>query len=213
MEFLQTLFASAAILWGTIIAFVLTIAILLENEREGWATTITSIGLALVLWLNKDVALDFIKSHPSQILGFAGAYILLGIGWSVLKWQLYVKKAFLGLKTLKADFIRENGPITDENRAIFNKKVAVSDDIKKAGSGYSVSTSDKTSLEDIVNQVAPLASKKKSIITSWISYWPISLTATLLNNPFRKFFEWLYEQVSGVYEVITTSNKKSILHD
>lgn len=212
MEIIQTLFASAAVVWCTFFAFFLAIAVLLEYEREGWATTITSLGLALAIWLNKETVFEFLKTHPSQILGFAGAYILVGVVWSFFKWQLYVKKAFVGLKTLKADFIRTNGPINEENKKGFNKLVGKADNIKAAG-GYSVMVGDNISLEDIVNQIAPVASKKKSVITSWISYWPISLTATLLNNPFRHFFEWLYEHLSGLYERITDSNKKSILHD
>jgi len=35
--------------------------------------------------------------------------------------------------------------------------------------------------------------------------------ATLLNNPFRKFFEWVYDNLSGYYDKITNSQKQTLL--
>ena len=66
-------------------------------------------------------------------------------------------------------------------------------------------------LETIIEEITPLASKKKSVITSWIAYWPVSLIATLLNDPFRKFFEWVYDRLSGFYDRITSHYKKELL--
>jgi len=214
MEFLHTLFASTAVLWCTLIGLFIAVAILLENEFEGWATTLVSISLALVIWLNQEAVFDFIKNNPSQLLGFIGSYIVVGVIWSIVKWQLYVRKAFKPLKEVKAEFISINGKIDDENREGFNNEVIKASLIDNRG--YIITSSDiskKTPLEDIINKISPIASRKKGVITSWVSYWPISLSATLLNNPFRHFFEWLYENISGLYERITNANKKSLLHD
>jgi hypothetical protein len=212
MEFLHTLFASTAVLWCTLIGLFITTAILLENEFEGWATTVVSLSLALFIWLNQEAVFDFIKHNPSQLLGFIGSYIVVGIVWSIVKWQLYVRKAFKPLKEIKAEFITKFKVINEKTLVELNKMI-IDANIKKA-SGYSnLSPSAKTPFEDTINELTPLASKKKSVITSWISYWPISLSATLLNNPFRHFFEWLYENISGLYERITNANKKSLLND
>jgi hypothetical protein len=211
MEFLHTLFASTAVLWCTLIGLFIAVAILLENEFEGWATTLVSISLALVIWLNQEAVFDFIKNNPSQLLGFIGSYIVVGVIWSIVKWQLYVRKAFKPLKEVKAEFISKFKVLNDKTLPELNKMISVAY-IKKAD-GYSLSPSPKTPFEDTVNELTPIAYKKKGVITSWVSYWPISLSATLLNNPFRNFFEWLYENISGLYERITNANKKSLLHD
>lgn len=211
LEFFHTLFASAAILWGTLIGLVLVIAILLENEKEGWATTIVSISLALAFWLNKDSIMSFVSQNPSQLIGFVLSYILVGVVWSFIKWQLYVRKAFKPLKELKAEFIAKHKVLNEATLPKLNAMINSARILKP--NGYEVSASEKTPFEDTVNNITPLASKKKSVITSWISYWPISLSATLLNNPFRHFFEWLYENLSGLYDRITNANKKSLLHD
>lgn len=46
---------------------------------------------------------------------------------------------------------------------------------------------------------------------NWISYWPVSIAATLLNNPFRQFFEWIYSNLSGYYDKITNRYQKDAL--
>lgn len=81
----------------------------------------------------------------------------------------------------------------------------------RRGDGGTLYISDNTTLEAIIEKISPIASEKKSVITSWISYWPVSLMATLLNNPFRKFFEWVYDNLSGYYDKITTSQKQTLL--
>ena len=61
----------------------------------------------------------------------------------------------------------------------------------------------------IAEKIAPKASDEKSIITAWIAYWPVSLAGTLLNNPFRRFFEMVYANISGLYDKITSHHQKN----
>ena len=82
----------------------------------------------------------------------------------------------------------------------------------KDNDGDTISISSKSTLEETVRKVTPVAAKKKTIITAWISYWPMSLVGTLLNNPFRHFFEWLYENLSGYYDKITNKYKQDIFN-
>jgi hypothetical protein len=212
MEFLHTLFASTAVLWCTLIGLFITTAILLENEFEGWATTVVSLSLALFIWLNQEAVFGFIKHNPSQLLGFIGSYIVVGIVWSIVKWQLYVRRAFKPLKEIKAEFITKF-KVLDEKTLVELNKMISNANIEKA-SGYSnLNPSFKTPFEDTINELTPLASKKKSVITSWLMYWPVSFLATLLNNPFKRFFIWIYDNISGLYDKITDANKKILLKD
>jgi hypothetical protein len=180
----------------------------LEYEKEGWATTFFSLGIALLLWNFRTDIWTFISSNPTATIGFTVTYILIGVVWSFLKWNSYVKNAFNKLKTIKADFIREHKEINEKNRAKFNSKVQYSGITK--GDGGTLYLHDET-LEEIIEKISPIASEKKSVITSWISYWPVSLMATLLNNPFRKFFEWVYDNLYGYYDKITNSQKQTLL--
>jgi hypothetical protein len=208
LETITALLASTTFMIGAWVVIAILMAILLEFEKEGWATTFFSLGIALLLWNFRTDIWTFISSNPTATIGFTVTYILIGIVWSFLKWNSYVKNAFNKLKTLKADFIREHKEINEKNRAKFNSKVQYSG-IRK-GDGGTLYLHDET-LEEIIEKISPIASEKKSVITSWISYWPVSLMATLLNNPFRKFFEWVYDNLSGYYDKITKSQKQTLL--
>lgn len=209
LETITALLASTTFMIGAWVVIAILMAILLEFEKEGWATTFFSLGIALLLWNFRTDIWTFISSNPTATIGFTVTYILIGIVWSFLKWNSYVKNVFNKLKALKADFIREHKEINDKNRSIFNMEVNHSG--IRRGDGGTLYISDNTTLEAIIEKISPIASEKKSVITSWISYWPVSLMATLLNNPFRKFFEWVYDNLSGYYDKITTSQKQTLL--
>jgi hypothetical protein len=209
METITALLASSTFIIGAWVTIAILMAILLEFEKEGWATTFFSLGIALLLWNFKGDIWTFISSNPTATIGFAVSYVVIGIIWSFLKWNSYVKNVFNKLKKIKDDFIRDNKEINDKNRVLFNSRIQNSG-VRK-GDGGSLYVSDSDTLEKIIEKISPIASEKKSIITSWISYWPVSLMATLLNNPFRKFFEWVYDNLSGYYDKITNSQKQTLL--
>lgn len=204
---IAALLASATFIWVAAIVIIIAMAIFLEHEREGWATTFFSLGIALMLWNFRSEIWSFISSSPATTIGFAITYILIGIVWSFLKWTSYVKRIFTKFKQLKLDYTATNGPITDGNRQHFNEMVYLAR-FKNSDGGTVSSISSKASLEEISMKITPIASKKKSVITAWISYWPVSVTATLLNNPFRHFFEWIYNNLAGYYDKITNRYKK-----
>jgi hypothetical protein len=203
---LLALLASTTFIVTFSIGIIILMAILLEYEKEGWATSTFSLGIALVLWNFKMDIWNYVSMNPTATIGFAVSYVLIGIAWSFMKWRSYVKVVFDRAKTIKDEFIRKVGPITEETRAAFNRKI---NDAKfKDGNGYSISIDSHDEFTAIANKIAPQASDKKSVITSWISYWPVSLAGTLLNNPFRKFFEFIYSNISGFYDKITNRYKK-----
>ena len=206
---ITTFLASATFIWVFAIVGIIAMAILLENELEGWATTVFSLCLALFLWDFKSEIFGFITSNPAATIGFTISYVVIGIVWSFLKWRTYVKDIFDKFKALKADFIRENGVIDEKNKSHFYTTIESSG--LRGGTGRYLTTDSHQSLETFVDQLTPISSKKKGIITSWISYWPVSLLATILNNPFRKFFEWVYSNLSGYYDKITDSYKADAL--
>jgi hypothetical protein len=209
LETITALLASTTFMIGAWVVIAILMAILLEFEKEGWATTFFSLGIALLLWNFRGDIWTFISSNPTATIGFAVSYVVVGVVWSFLKWNSYVKNVFGKLKKIKDEFIRDHKEINDKNRSSFNNKIDRSG-IRK-GDGDNLYLSGSETLEEIIEKISPIASEKKSIITSWISYWPVSLMATLLNNPFRKFFEWVYDNLSGYYDKITTSQKQTLL--
>jgi hypothetical protein len=206
---IAAILASSAFIWTASIILIIAMAITLEYEREGWATTFFSLGIALFLWNFRGQIWEMVSANPTATIGFAVSYVLVGIVWSFVKWRTYVMAVFNKFKEYREEFVRKNGVITSENLKNFNKKI---DGKFSDPDGYGGTVSFyESSLEEMVKKIAPLASKKKSVITAWISYWPVSIAATLLNNPFRQFFEWIYSNLSGYYDKITNRYQKDAL--
>lgn len=191
IEFIQ----SAPFVLSAIIVIAISIAVLLEFEKEGWATTLFSIGTALTIWTYKADILGFMMEHTTQVICFSLAYILAGLVWSLLKWKNYVGRKVDKYEELKSDFIKEKGSTKDNWK----------DWAWKLRDNLSVYINDTDTAEEISLKVIPQAKDKKSLIVSWISYWPMSFGATLLNNPVRRFFEFIYSLVSGIYDKIAAS--------
>lgn len=203
IETVLALLASATFIWSVSIIAIIAIAILLENEFEGWATTILSLGIALWLWNYGSDIWGFVSSSPLETLGFAAMYLLFGVSWSFFKWFSYVKDIYKRFTDIKDRFNINYGSLVETNPNWVDFVKMLNGNYKNSdGYGYQNFYKEDT-LKSISARITPLASDKKTIITAWISYWPISLAGTLLNNPFRKFFSFVYESLSGYYDKIT----------
>lgn len=51
----------------------------------------------------------------------------------------------------------------------------------------------------------PQASDNKGRIVAWMSFWPLSVVGTLLNDPIRKLFNYCFNQFKHLYQAM--SNK------
>lgn len=192
---------SAPFVLSVIILMAISIAVLLEFEKDGWATTCFSLGVALTLWAYKLTIWTFISTSPMTTVYFCLSYIAAGLVWSLFKWKYYVGNKLSDYNTFKDTFIKTYGSTKGNWKEWINK----------LNSQFRDSNFHSTNApEDIADKIIPKANSKKSLIVSWISYWPMSLGATLLNNPFRKFFEWIYSLVSGIYDKIGSNASASI---
>jgi hypothetical protein len=198
------LLSSVGFIMGFIIIAIIASIISLENQKEGLASGIVSLAIALVLWnYHTDIWL-FVSTNVSTTVYFSLGYVILGIGWSFLKWNEKVKKVFNKFKEIKDKFMKKNGEINDKNKEDFIKKLGSQ---FTSRSGYSISFYNTDSFNEIANKITPIGLEHKALIMSWISYWPLSLIGTLLNNPFRRFWLYVYDQVSGIYDRISKKHQ------
>jgi len=202
LEFLSNIY----VILGVSIVGAIAIMVSLENEEEGWASGIISFVLALLLWnYGKDIW-DFVSTNIATTVYFSVGYVILGMGWSMLKWNEFVKKKINLFKTKRAEYLNQN------------KKFDEKDEIHLRGLcdflrnfGFKVWGSDVKTMKDIVVKIMPNGTDNKGSIIAWISYWPLSLTATLLNNPFRRLWLYVYSLCSGVYDKISMSHAKDLI--
>lgn len=201
LEFLAN---SYVILIVGIVAAIVTM-ISLEVEEEGWATTAVSIALALLLWNYGHDLWSFVKEDYGTTLLFVLGYLVVGVVWSFLKWNEFVKRKINIYKKVRAELIVKR-PDFDENS---NKSVEMLCQ-KLRENGISVWSHDVKTMAELKLKIMPIGSENKASIIAWISYWPLSLLATLLNNPFRRLFEYVYSLVANAYDKISQKHFKSL---
>ncbi len=56
-------------------------------------------------------------------------------------------------------------------------------------------------LEDFIAGT-PTFTRRKSLISLWIGYWPVSVVWTLINDPITKLINFIFSQLRGMYESI-----------
>jgi hypothetical protein len=202
VEFLAN---SYLILIVSIVAAIVTM-ISLEVEEEGWATTAVSIALALLLWNYGHDIWSFVKDDYGITLLFVLSYLLLGVVWSFLKWNEFVKKKISVFKTTKAKLIVDRPDFSGTNSKDLTE---LCDRLRS--NGISIWGHNVISMSEIILKITPIGSENKAAIVAWISYWPLSLLATLLNNPFRRLFEYVYSLVANAYDKISEKHFKSLV--
>jgi hypothetical protein len=168
---------------------------LTEHEKFGWAsiTALVSFG-ALALFGNFNV-FSLALSHPLHVAYIVGAYFVAGALWSVAKWYFFVRERRRKYNDVRAKFLEAkglptDGPIPDEHKEAFSKNY---------------------DLKEYRNR--PRIRDNKAIVTGWLAFWPVSAAWTLLNDPIRRIFEWIYETLHGVYEGISAYVYRGVEED
>ena len=88
LEFLSNIY----VILGVSIVGAIAIMVSLENEEEGWASGIVSFVLALLLWNYGKDLWAFVSTNIATTVYFSLGYVILGMGWSMVKWNEFVKK-------------------------------------------------------------------------------------------------------------------------
>jgi len=203
----MTFLLATPLLFILIAALIIAISVAVEVEREGWATTFFSISIALLFWHFWSDIWGWVSTNPIDTVIFFGGYIVLGIVWALIKWKSYISSSARHFKFLGEQFDIEVGKIGDNwSRWIegLNKhKVKL-----KVNTFPGFDTSDEP--EDVIKKLTISSNNKKSIIVSWIAYWPMSIAATLLNDPIRRLMSFIYDRISGIFQKMSNNSTKGL---
>jgi hypothetical protein len=129
------------------------------------------------------------------------------MGWSMLKWNEFVKKKVEYFKKIRAEYLAGHEKFKETDQ-IHMKSLC---DYLRNHGFKGVWGSEVNSMKDIIVKIMPNGTDNKSSIIAWISYWPLSLVATLLNNPFRRLWLYVYSLCSGVYDKISLRHAKDLI--
>lgn len=178
--------------------FFVVETILMEVEHWGWATTclLGTFVLSLIghhFWQTPSV-IDWVVANGVFTLVYVAAYLAVGVGWSFLKWFSYLMGFRDAFREQKEAFCLKNNldpktPITDEKLlSDFDSHLA-----------HNVSWGERHRGQ-LLSRERPRAAKSKSRIVAWMAFWPFSVVGTVLNDPVRRLFNFLYSQFKALYE-------------
>lgn len=154
------------------IAFVILIlvGIVAAIYENFTGTTILMIGTGVLYHYTQQNVWHLVRDNYLIILQLVPVYIAIGVGWSFAKWIMFL----YGFRDFR------------------NKNI----ELFKAGKLERYETFYRqTKIDDV-----PMASLYKPTIIGWMCWWPLSIIATLINDPIRKLFSFLYETFSGSYQ-------------
>lgn len=180
------------------------------KKEEGWPAFI-SLGLfAGVLCLFGDFnVFRWVWDNWLLTLELAGAYVLAGIIWSLLKWKILCWKVKVIYQKTVTEFLKGHEsipkykPTATTDRAFEDWKHALS---MAKWPDYDTWGRSFHSLADII----PQAHKNKSRILFWMGYWPISIFWFIFNDVIDKLFQNLYNMLSNVYKGIAEGTFRGI---
>jgi predicted transcriptional regulator with HTH domain len=189
--------------------------IAIETENFGWNTFVLIL-LVLLLHAKFDL-LTYASSDPLSTILWIVGYFAFGLGWSFLKWYAKLSTIARKIKESKKETLNVFGyedleavPKNNESK-FYNSLVnsLESNGIKI----YRNAGNSRAEFMVKIKEVFPELKYDKAKIIAWIIYWPFSLVATALNDPIKRFANYLYEAFSGVFEDISTNIKDRVLKD
>jgi hypothetical protein len=143
-------------------------------------TAVALIGLVLfggVAWFLYGLnPFTWLYENPGSALIVSAMYCAFGVLWSLFKWRSRITSPDIQREMIEA-------------KSRFNKEHP------EAGP-----------YDYMSNYLFPsraLASKNKDRITSWIALWPFSVVMYFLGEVLARFFERIYDLISGAYERVT----------
>lgn len=159
----------------------------LEYEKAGWAT-FSAVVTFLLLGLFGDFNVwTATTEHPFLAIGAVLIYLAVGTLYSFGKWWRYVKLASRKLKDEIAEFLAahklEGDKIPDE---LLEEWLG-----SPRRSGYRR------------RNTKPIARENKARIMSWMVYWPWSMFWTVINDPIKKAFKAIFQELQATYQRIS----------
>ncbi len=174
-----------------LIGVVVVATILTELEYFGWATALLLVIVGAGQIAGNLSVLSWVGAHTTETLVYALVYVAVGVGWSFVKWFSFLIQFRDQYREQKEAFLTKNklnptGQVPEELREAFGRFL---------GGLYSTRQFRGNSMTE-----KPKASNNKSRIVSWMSLWPCSMVGTLLNDPVRRLFNFLFNNFKALYQ-------------
>lgn len=129
-----------------------------------------------------------------QIAEFFGAYYVIGVLWGFVKWYLFVLDQREVYDTEKVAWLATRR-VKDTSR--------VPDHLRNEWRNY-------VRVRKPPMAERPLARTNKQRIVRWISFWPVSLLWTIVDDFVKRIAEALYRMIAGWYQHVANLAWQSV---
>lgn len=178
------------------------------EDNLGWAHTIF-IALTCLVAYKIDFSYEAIIAAPAIALKYVGVYIGIGILWAFIKWYFHLKRIANLYSEIKEQ-AQSNFTFKENSKTTLKDVIYElwSNEYRKKYRGLEIS---KNGGEYKVN--IPMATDNKALIVSWISHWPISAAWTALNDPIKKFINYIFSHIKGMFQKMSNHIFKDTIND
>lgn len=230
--FLFELFAAVSWgLVAVVLIGIIAIGSCLENDEPLGATAAFIVAAAIIGTVVYDwqTSLNFLLTIPQNV-GWIAIYLVVGVVWSIFKWGFFVRDLASQLAENLADtqktwggssretFVAErlanyrNSGSREEIEAEYSKRyrdsiassinAALSAVISNRFDGSQFERDDIT-IEEIFKKIDLTAGNRKALISSWVAFWPVSMTTTAIREFVINLISNIVEAFQGVYNRIS----------
>ncbi len=157
----------------------------LEDDESHFVASGFTVAFCLITLhlLSSFNAIHLIQSYWKFSIIFSIGYLTIGTLWGILKWKFYIEKQhnkYLGFKrNFKTKLGINTEDIPDEYKEKFLRDFQY---------------------EFHYMHIIPQVDKNKERIITWMTFWPWSALWTLLNDPIRAFYNYVYNKIANVLQ-------------
>lgn len=161
--------------------------------------------LGLATWGSYPMISDFnafVGANWPWLLVEVVVYLVLGVMWSLFKWQRFLKAAKRKLdEWLKTHF----EPVKDQTQSFDQGLPKEETDLafQKRFQYHRRAAPPPVVYDDARGKFVVLASQHKMAILTWMSLWPFSLLVTMFSDLCVRVWEHVYEFFSDLYQRIS----------
>ena len=153
------------------------------------------------VWIVSSVNGFSILAEPLVALKWTGLYLLVGFGWSFLKWFSFLFSKRDEVEGYKSEFVKRFGqPLTAEGKVHpqdLDDFIKFLND-KRYSPSYDRNAGKVESRQDII----PGFGNHSGDFTRWMVWWPFSAFWTILNDPLRRLAEAIIRMFRGAYTAL-----------
>lgn len=173
--------------WAFLAISFLFLLVALEQEAFEVLVIGTLVMLVAVIGFSNLNVFHWIYENPLTVLVGVGCYLLAGVVWGLIKWYFFCLNKADNYATRRKDFA--------DRFATYQKNNPTS----------KVTFPDFLSDNVYCNDFPPTPANNKARITAWMTYWPCSAVWTILNDPIRRFYNFVYNRLTNLYTRISNS--------